>query len=65
MKQDKTLLFILIVLSFVVAQPAFAQERDFQDISQKIEKFSHGLAGHTGVAAQEIGSGGACHSKRR
>ena len=31
--------------------------KNFQDISQKIEKLSQGLAGRIGVAAQEIGSG--------
>jgi beta-lactamase class A len=34
-------------------QPVFAEE----NISQKIEKLSQGLAGRIGVAAQEIGSG--------
>jgi beta-lactamase class A len=34
-------------------QPIFAEE----NISQKIEKLSQGLAGRIGVAAQEIGSG--------
>ena len=38
-------------------QPAFAEEHNFQDVSQKIEKVSQGLAGRIGVAAQEIGSG--------
>jgi len=51
------LFFIVIVSSFVAVQPAFAQEHNFQDISQKIEKVSQGLAGRIGVAAQEIGSG--------
>ncbi len=38
-------------------QPAFAEEHNFQDVCQKIEKVSQGLAGRIGVAAQEIGSG--------
>ena len=38
-------------------QPALAEEHNFQDVCQKIEKVSHGLAGRIGVAAQEIGSG--------
>jgi beta-lactamase class A len=36
-------------------QPAFPQEHDLQDVSQKIEKLSQGLAGRIGFAAQEIG----------
>lgn len=50
-------MFMLIVTSFVAAQPAFAQEQNLQDISQKIEKLSEGLVGRIGVAAQEIGTG--------
>ena len=38
-------------------QPAFAEGHNFQDVCQKIEKVSQGLAGRIGVAAQEIGSG--------
>jgi len=57
MKRNIALFFILMVSSFVAVQPAFAQEHNFQDISQKIEKLSQGLAGRIGVAAQEIGSG--------
>ena len=57
MKRNIALFFIVIVSSFVAVQPAFAQEHNFQDISQKIEKLSEGLVGRIGVAAQEIGSG--------
>ena len=57
MKRNIALFFIVIVSSFVAVQPAFAQEHNFQDISQKIEKVSQGLVGRIGVAAQEIGSG--------
>jgi beta-lactamase class A len=57
MKRNIALFFIVIVSSFVAVQPAFAEEYNFQDISQKIEKVSQGLAGRIGVAAQEIGSG--------
>jgi beta-lactamase class A len=57
MKRNIALFFIVIVSSFVAVHPAFAQEHNFQDISQKIEKVSQGLAGRIGVAAQEIGSG--------
>jgi len=57
MKRNIALFFIVIVSSFAAVQPAFAQEHNFQDISQKIEKVAQGLAGHIGVAAQEIGSG--------
>jgi beta-lactamase class A len=57
MKRNIALFFIVIVSSFAAVQPAFAEEHNFQDISQKIEKVSQGLAGHIGVAAQEIGSG--------
>ena len=57
MRQNIALFFILIVSAFVAVQPAFAEEHNFQDISQKIEKVSQGLAGRIGVAAQEIGSG--------
>ena len=38
-------------------QPAFAEEHNFQDISQKLERLSQGLVGRIGVAAEEIGSG--------
>jgi len=57
MKRNIALFFIVIVSSFAAVQPAFAEEHNFQDISQKIEKVAQGLAGHIGVAAQEIGSG--------
>jgi beta-lactamase class A len=57
MKRNIALFFIVIVSSFFAVQPAFAQEHNFQDISQKIEKLSEGLVGRIGVAAQEIGSG--------
>jgi beta-lactamase class A len=57
MKRNIALFFIAIASLFVAVQPAFAEEHNFQDISQKIEKVSQGLAGHIGVAAQEIGSG--------
>lgn len=45
MKQSKT------------TQTAFAPNPGFKGIGQKIEVVSKGLAGHIGVAAQEIGSG--------
>jgi len=57
MKRNIALFFIVMVSSLVAVQPAFAEEHNFQDISQKIEKLSQGLAGRIGVAAQEIGSG--------
>ena len=57
MKRNIALFFIVIFSSFVAVQPAFAQEHNFQDISQKIERVSQGLVGRIGVAAQEIGSG--------
>jgi beta-lactamase class A len=57
MKQNIALLFIAIISLFVAVQPAFAQEYNVQDISQKIEQISQGLVGRIGVAAQEIGSG--------
>ena len=57
MKRNIALFFIVIVSSFVAVQPACAEEHNFQDISQKIEKVSQGLAGRIGVASQEIGSG--------
>jgi len=55
MKRKTALFFIAMVSSFVAVQPAFAQERNLQDISLKIEKLSQGLAGRIGFAAQEIG----------
>jgi beta-lactamase class A len=55
MKRKTALFFIAMVSSFVAVQPAFAQEHNIQDISQKIEKLSQGLAGRIGFAAQEIG----------
>jgi len=57
MKQNLALFFIIIIALFIIVQPVSAQKHDFQDISQKIEKVSQGLAGRIGVAAQEIGSG--------
>jgi len=57
MKRNIALFIIAIASSFVAVQPAFAKEHNYQDISQKIEKVSQGLAGRIGVAAQEIGSG--------
>ena len=57
MKRNISLFFIVIASSFVAVQPAFAEEPNFQDVSQKIEKLSQGLVGRIGVAAQEIGSG--------
>jgi beta-lactamase class A len=57
MKRNMALFFIALVSSLMTAQPAFAQEQNYQDISQKIEKLSQGLVGRIGVAAQEIGSG--------
>jgi beta-lactamase class A len=57
MKQKIALFFIVIVSSFVAVQPAFAEEHNFQGVSQKLEKLSQGLVGRIGVAAQEIGSG--------
>jgi beta-lactamase class A len=55
MKRKTALFFIAMVSSFVAVQPAFTQEHNLQDISQKIEKLSQGLAGRIGFAAQEIG----------
>ena len=57
MKRNIALFFIVIISLFIAVQPAFAQEHNYQDISQKIEKLSQGLAGRIGVAAQQIGSG--------
>jgi beta-lactamase class A len=57
MKRNIALFFIVIASSFVAVQPAFAQEQNVKDVSQKIEKLSEGLVGRIGVAAQEIGSG--------
>jgi len=57
MKQKIALFFIVIASSFVAVQPTFAEEHNFQDVSQKLEKLSQGLVGRIGVAAQEIGSG--------
>jgi len=56
MKQNLAQFFIIIIALFIIVQPVSAQKHDFQEISQKIEKLSEGLAGHIGVAAQEIGS---------
>ena len=39
-----------------IIHPAFAESPHFRDISQKIERISSGLAGHMGVAAQEVGT---------
>lgn len=57
MKRNIALFFMVIVSSFAAVQPAFAEEHNFQNVSQKIEKISQGLVGRIGVAAQEIGSG--------
>jgi len=56
MKRNIGLFFIAIASSFAAIQPAFADEHNFKDVSQKIEKLSQGLVGRIGVAAQEIGS---------
>jgi len=56
MKRNTALFFIAIASSFVAIQPAFADEHNFKDVSQKIEKLSQGLVGRIGVAAQEIDS---------
>lgn len=56
MKRNIGPFFIAIASSFVAIQPAFADEHNFKDVSQKIEKLSQGLVGRIGVAAQEIGS---------
>ena len=57
MKRNIALFFIVIASSCFVVQPAFAQEQNVKDVSQKIEKLTEGLVGRIGVAAQEIGSG--------
>jgi beta-lactamase class A len=57
MKRSIALFFIVIVSSLVAVQSVFAEEHNFQDVSQKLEKLSQGLVGRIGVAAQEIGSG--------
>jgi len=57
MKKNITLFFIAIASLFIAVQPAFAEEHNFQNVSQKLEKVSQGLVGRIGVAAQEIGSG--------
>ena len=56
MKRNIALFFIVIASSLVAVQPAFAQEQNVKDVSQKIEKLSEGLVGRIGVAAQEIGA---------
>jgi beta-lactamase class A len=56
MKRNIALFFIAIASLFVAVQPAFAEEHNYQDVSQKLEKLSERLAGRIGVAAQEIGS---------
>ena len=43
MKRNIALFFIAIASSFVAIQPAFADEHNFKDVSQKIEKLSQGL----------------------
>lgn len=48
---------ILLTISLLTVSSAFAQEDVSQNIAQKIEKVSQGLAGRIGVAAKEIGSG--------
>ncbi len=55
MKRGIALLSIAIALSCAAVQPAFTQEHNLQDVSQKIEKLSQGLAGRIGFVAQEIG----------
>ncbi len=65
----RVILGLQLLLCLVTpASPAFAQktnagmdtsaqEHNVQDIAQKIERVSQGLAGRIGVAAQELGSG--------
>ena len=55
MKKHIVLLFTVIISSLFAVQPAFAQEQNMKDVSQKIEKLTEGLVGRIGVAAQEIG----------
>ena len=55
MKKHIVLLFTVIISSLFAVQPAFAQEQNVKDVSQKIEKLTEGLVGRIGVAAQEIG----------
>jgi len=57
MKRSMALLSIAIALSCAAVETAFAQAHQVQGIPQKLERVSQGLAGHIGVAAQEIGSG--------
>ncbi|MBU1009999.1 MAG: class A beta-lactamase [Bacteroidetes bacterium] len=57
MKKNNVLLFTVIIASLFTVQPAFAQQQNVKEVSQKIEKLSEGLVGRIGVAAQEIGSG--------
>ena len=56
MKKNIALYFIGIASAFIALQPAFAEDYNVQDISQKLEKVTQGLVGRVGVAAQEIGS---------
>jgi beta-lactamase class A len=55
MKQNIALFLMVMASSLLAVQPAFAQEQNVKDVSQKIEKLSEGLVGRIGVAAQEIG----------
>ena len=56
MNRNIALCCTLLISSLAVTQPVLA-DKHTQNISQKIEAVSHGLAGRVGVAAQEIGSG--------
>ena len=47
---------IVAILAFAASEAALAREPDLQDISNKIERLSHGLVGRIGVAAQEVGA---------
>jgi len=47
---------LLVSILCIISLGVFAQEQNVQNISQKIEKVSQGLAGRIGVAAQEIGT---------
>ena len=55
MRRHNVLLFAVIISSLFAVQPAFAQEQNMKNVSQKIEKLTEGLVGRIGVAAQEIG----------
>jgi beta-lactamase class A len=56
MKQNIALLIIVIISLFIAIQPAFAQEQNIKDVSQKIEKLLEGLVGRIGVAANTSGT---------